>query len=134
MTVKVPCKTCGEPTDYTGTKRCVNCWTVERRLEKYLEFENGRRFVRNMLNNCSIQYEVHLVNEYGQGAWGRHRKPQTAIDRAREEWERALGGRPKKWSVSRVLKFKVLDRIEPRPFRSVRYIAVAIKEKWPEEE
>lgn len=33
----VPCETCGEPTTYTGTKRCNNCHEVESRLDRYLQ-------------------------------------------------------------------------------------------------
>lgn len=32
----VPCETCGTPTHMTGTKRCDDCWEVERRLGEYL--------------------------------------------------------------------------------------------------
>ena len=32
----VPCKTCGEATPMTGTKRCNGCWEVENRLDSYL--------------------------------------------------------------------------------------------------
>lgn len=32
----VPCETCGEPTTYTGTKRCNGCWEVESRLADYV--------------------------------------------------------------------------------------------------
>jgi hypothetical protein len=32
----VPCKTCGEPTDYLGTRQCNDCHEVEMRLEGYL--------------------------------------------------------------------------------------------------
>lgn len=33
----IPCETCGEPTTFTGTKRCNNCYEVESRLDKYLQ-------------------------------------------------------------------------------------------------
>jgi hypothetical protein len=33
----VPCETCGDPTTYTGTKRCNNCYEVESRLDSYLQ-------------------------------------------------------------------------------------------------
>ena len=46
---EVPCKTCGKPTPSTGTVLCNNCWEVERRIEEYLESENGRRFIRTKL-------------------------------------------------------------------------------------
>lgn len=45
----IPCATCGEPTAFHGTVRCDRCWEVEHRLEYYLEFEKGRKFVREAL-------------------------------------------------------------------------------------
>ncbi len=32
----VPCSTCEQPTTFTGTKKCNDCWEVERRLDGYL--------------------------------------------------------------------------------------------------
>jgi hypothetical protein len=37
----VPCKTCGFPTDKTGTGLCDGCWEVEHRLATYLR-DGGR--------------------------------------------------------------------------------------------
>jgi len=34
----VPCETCGDPTDKTGTKRCDGCWEVEHRLADYVRY------------------------------------------------------------------------------------------------
>lgn len=45
----VPCATCGEPTAFLGTKRCNNCWEIERRLYHYLKSEKGRDFVQRSL-------------------------------------------------------------------------------------
>lgn len=45
-TATVPCETCGTPTPMLGTKRCTNCWEVEKRLLEYLRSINGRKFVR----------------------------------------------------------------------------------------
>jgi hypothetical protein len=45
----VPCKTCGTPTNLTGTKLCNPCWEVERRLGDYLRSEQGRYNVRTAL-------------------------------------------------------------------------------------
>ena len=28
----IPCQFCDEPTDYTGTEQCDNCWEVTHRL------------------------------------------------------------------------------------------------------
>ncbi len=41
----IPCETCGDPTVFTGTRRCNNCWEVERRIELYLESPKGREFI-----------------------------------------------------------------------------------------
>ena len=45
----VPCEVCGKPTPYLGTKRCNNCWEVEKRLETFLESQRGREFVGDAL-------------------------------------------------------------------------------------
>ena len=45
----VPCETCSTPTAYEGTKRCNNCWEVERRLPDYLKSPKALEFVRKML-------------------------------------------------------------------------------------
>lgn len=47
----VPCETCGESTDYTGTKRCQACWEVESRLGGYLVrgAKNARKFILEAL-------------------------------------------------------------------------------------
>jgi hypothetical protein len=42
----VPCETCGTPTPFVGTKRCNNCWEVERRLPDYMRSSKGWDFVR----------------------------------------------------------------------------------------
>jgi hypothetical protein len=43
----VDCKTCGCPTNMTGTKLCDGCWEVERRLVGYLRDggDKARQFV-----------------------------------------------------------------------------------------
>lgn len=28
----VPCEICGKETDFTGTRRCNNCWELEMRI------------------------------------------------------------------------------------------------------
>lgn len=50
-----PCSTCGEPTTFTGTKKCNNCWEVERRLQDYLNKGgvNAREFVVDALKNAT---------------------------------------------------------------------------------
>jgi hypothetical protein len=39
------CEICGKPTHYTGTKRCNNCWEVERRLPEFIRSANGLKAV-----------------------------------------------------------------------------------------
>ena len=33
----VPCRTCGEPTTFTGTKQCDDCHEVETRITGYIQ-------------------------------------------------------------------------------------------------
>jgi hypothetical protein len=44
-----PCEVCGKPTQYEGTKRCDNCWEVERRLKTYLKSPKGQAFARKAM-------------------------------------------------------------------------------------
>ena len=46
----IPCKTCGDPTTFLGTKLCNGCWEVQTRLQSYLNNENAIRFVSGALN------------------------------------------------------------------------------------
>ena len=46
----IPCKTCGDPTTFLGTKLCNGCWEVQTRLQSYLNNENAIRFVSEALN------------------------------------------------------------------------------------
>ena len=46
----IPCKTCGDPTTFFGTKLCNGCWEVESRLRSYLNNSNAIKFVRKALN------------------------------------------------------------------------------------
>ncbi len=45
----IPCVTCGEPTEFFGTRLCTNCWEVESRLDKYLQSPGGKGRVRNKM-------------------------------------------------------------------------------------
>jgi hypothetical protein len=45
----IPCETCGTPTPFTGTKRCNNCWEVERRLPDYMKSPKAWDFVRQYI-------------------------------------------------------------------------------------
>ena len=42
----IPCETCGTPTPFTGTRRCNNCWEVERRLPEYMKSPKAWDFMR----------------------------------------------------------------------------------------
>jgi len=44
------CVVCGKPTPMLGTRRCNNCWEVERRLGSYIESPAGRAYVESLLN------------------------------------------------------------------------------------
>ena len=44
-----PCKTCGKPTTYAGTKLCDSCWNVERNLADYLKSPGGQAFARKAM-------------------------------------------------------------------------------------
>ena len=45
----VPCETCGTPTPFTGTRRCNNCWEVERRLPSYMKSPKAWDFMRQYI-------------------------------------------------------------------------------------
>jgi hypothetical protein len=61
----VPCDTCGEPTTFTGTKRCNNCWEVERRIQDYARSAKGKKFLLHTL--VALDAQELLV-------WLRHEK------------------------------------------------------------
>lgn len=46
MTNTVPCKTCGAPTDFLGTRLCTGCWEVESRLPDYLKSARAQERLR----------------------------------------------------------------------------------------
>jgi hypothetical protein len=48
----IPCEICGKWTLYMGTRRCNNCWEVERRLDEYLRTTKGREFVVQKLTSA----------------------------------------------------------------------------------
>jgi hypothetical protein len=45
----ISCETCGQPTPMLGTKRCNNCWEVERRLGTYMRSPKALDFIRKHL-------------------------------------------------------------------------------------
>ena len=48
----IPCKTCGDPTTFPGTKLCNGCWEVQTRLQSYLNNKNAIQFVSEALNKA----------------------------------------------------------------------------------
>ena len=56
----VPCETCSTPTPYERTKRCNNCWEVERRLPDYLRSPKAWEFVRGLLPPLDDRKDGHL--------------------------------------------------------------------------
>jgi hypothetical protein len=55
----VPCETCGTPTPFTGTRRCNNCWEVERRLPDYMNSPKGWDFVRQYIPKLDDWVDGH---------------------------------------------------------------------------
>jgi hypothetical protein len=55
----VPCETCGTPTRFTGTRRCNNCWEVERRLPDYMKSPKGWAFVRQYIPKLDDWVDGH---------------------------------------------------------------------------
>ncbi len=49
MSETIPCKTCGKPTAFPGTKLCYECWNAERLLPDYLKSPGGVKFVRSLM-------------------------------------------------------------------------------------
>lgn len=47
----IPCKICGKPTPMLGTKRCNNCWEVERGLGEYLKSQGGQDVIRELMTD-----------------------------------------------------------------------------------
>lgn len=66
----VPCKTCGTPTPYLGTRLCDNCFEVERRLEDYLKSQKGQEFVDSLLGKKPARERlIALLDELGVKNW-----------------------------------------------------------------
>jgi len=82
----VPCETCGKPTRYTGTKRCDNCWEVERRLEGFMVTPRALAFVRKFIpalddwvdgNPDAWDYETILRDNNVTVEWDDYDKPTS---------------------------------------------------------
>lgn len=52
---KVPCKFCGEPTVYTATELCNNCWDFEHRIDLFISNDNGLNFVVKKVKALKIR-------------------------------------------------------------------------------
>ena len=55
----IPCEACGTPTPFTGTRRCNNCWEVERRLPEYLKSPKAWDFVRQHIPKLDDWVDGH---------------------------------------------------------------------------
>ena len=55
----IPCETCGTPTPFTGTRRCNNCWEVERRMPDYMKSPKGWDFVRQYIPKLDDWVDGH---------------------------------------------------------------------------
>ncbi len=54
----ISCEVCGSLTQYLETKRCNNCWEVERRIDQYLKSKKGLDFIHNklvVLDMCRVE-------------------------------------------------------------------------------
>lgn len=60
----VPCETCGEPTTYTGTKRCNNCYEVETRLDKFLQNPKALILITKKLRELELKYGAAEAIEF----------------------------------------------------------------------
>jgi len=49
---RVPCKICGTLTIYAHDKLCDGCWNVERGIENYLRFKEGRKNMKKFMKNA----------------------------------------------------------------------------------
>ena len=60
----IPCKTCGNPTTFLGTKLCNGCWEVQVRLTSYLNNETAIQFVSEALNK--VIKAIPAEDRYGR--------------------------------------------------------------------
>jgi len=64
-TLPTRCRICKSPTDNGGTKLCNGCWEVERRIEDFLQHEEGRLLVIKLLakRGYSVMFPAHAKKE-----------------------------------------------------------------------
>lgn len=60
----VPCETCGEPTTFTGTKRCNNCYEVESRLDKYLQNPKALQLIVRKIREDELKHGAAKAIEH----------------------------------------------------------------------
>jgi hypothetical protein len=76
----IPCKICGEPTPFTGTKLCDACYLVDRQLDWLTKNPQARAYIRQRIKEPVLDdpddwdYEAILTEH------------QVAV-----EWDRLLG-------------------------------------------
>jgi hypothetical protein len=63
----VPCETCGDPTTYTGTKRCNNCYEVESRLDSYLQNPKALLLLTGKLRELELKHgAAQAIDEFDE--------------------------------------------------------------------
>ena len=86
----VPCETCGTPTPFTGTRRCNNCWEVERRLPDYMKSPKGWDFVRQHIPKLDDWADGHPdAWDYDAVLRENERHRRVVRHPRRWQWERA---------------------------------------------
>ncbi len=63
--IQTTCVICGKPTTMLGTRRCDNCWEVERRLASYIESPAGKANVEKLLGGPQTYAVPTLSNGDG---------------------------------------------------------------------
>ncbi len=52
------CDVCGTPTQCLHTKRCNDCWEVERRIDRYLQSKKGLSLIRRKLADLRYNWKA----------------------------------------------------------------------------
>jgi len=109
----IPCEVCGEPTPHKTTKRCNCCYEVECRLERYLKYENGRKFAETLLCARRAENKIYVLRYLEQGgcyetvgvfsreesAYERIELICSSPERRREFWDSFTGLKPKNLTI-----------------------------------
>jgi len=48
------CKVCGNVVNFPNAEKCVNCWEVENRIDKYLESPIARNKIKAKLRKLGV--------------------------------------------------------------------------------